>query len=93
MLCDQPLIESEHYQNLLFNFEPGQEQIIATNYKKEELGVPAVFDTKYFDDLEKLQGDFGAKKIIRKYSNYVKSVENITANFDIDTPEQYENFI
>ena len=91
MLCDQPLIDSEHYQNLLINFKPGQEQIIATKYKKEELGVPALFDRTYFDDLEKLQGDFGAKKIIKKYSNNVKLVENITANFDIDTPEQYKN--
>lgn len=91
MLADQPLIEYDHYLNLIIHFTPDNMAIIATKYNDGNLGVPALFDKSYFKDLTNLSSDFGAKQLISKYAKNVISNENEKSRFDIDTPEQYQN--
>lgn len=92
MLADQPLINLDHYLKLIKIFTKGKNQIIATKYSDEKLGVPAVFDQIYFNDLSILNSDFGAKGLFKKYAEFVNSIRNENASFDIDTPVQYEQF-
>ncbi len=88
-LIDQPLVSLEHIQKLLLNFNSGNQQIIASQAKNGWLGVPALYDACYFDELQKLSGEQGAKTIIKKYSLKVIPVDAGEALEDMDTPESY----
>ena len=90
ILADQPLIERDHYSSLIEGFTPYCNQIIATEYSDGKLGVPALFDKSYFKELRDLNSDFGAKHLIHKYSDNVKSIKNDHAIIDIDTNDQYD---
>ena len=89
MLSDQPLIELDHYLTLIDVFTSGSRQIIATKYNDGKLGVPALFDSFYFNDLSELNSETGAKKLLSKYSDNVISIKNDQSAFDIDTHKQY----
>lgn len=91
LLADQPLIEYDHYLKLINSFFPGKKSIVATKYKDNNLGVPALFDKFYFNELRNLNSDFGAKQVISKYAKIVISNENEKSRFDIDTPQQYQD--
>ncbi len=91
MLSDQPLIKYDHYLKLIKYFSSENKTILATKYNDNRKGVPALFDKFYFKDLIDLNLDFGAKQLISKYAENVKSIENEQSRFDIDTPEQYQN--
>tara|TARA_B100000809_G_C15043536_1_gene496452 strand:+ start:75 stop:668 length:594 start_codon:yes stop_codon:yes gene_type:complete len=88
VLADQQFVK-KNYLNLLINkFTPNKKQIIATNYD-DNIGVPAIFDKHYFEELSLLKEKKGAKKMIH---HYAKNVINIIPDFDhqdIDTPEEY----
>jgi len=90
MLADQPLIEQNHYSSLIKGFTPECHQILATEYSDGKLGVPALFDKTYFNELSNLNSDFGAKNLIHRYSGNVQSIKNDYANIDIDTYDQYD---
>ena len=67
MLCDQPFIPISHFQALKENIQ--NENIIASLYEKNKSAkVPAIFPKKYYDELLKLDADFGAKEILQKES-------------------------
>lgn len=57
------------------------------------LTVPAIFPEAMFSELLALQGDTGAKPIIKKYAKLgkVTAVSIPNARFDIDTPQDWEN--
>ena len=88
ILVDQPLIDVS-YINKLFNniLEYG---IIASKYKNR-VGVPAIFNSKYFNELKELKGDIGARKLIMKYIDEVKTIDAFDKFHDIDSMESYEN--
>ena len=91
-LCDQPFIKSEHFNQLVEKFLEIKKQIIASFYNGTS-GVPALFAQEMFDDLLKLEGEKGAKEIIRKNPDLVEKLFLTEAEFDIDTKEDYENLI
>ena len=67
MLCDQPFIPISHFQALKKNIQ--NKNIIASLYEKNKNSkVPAIFPKKYYDELLKLDVDFGAKEILKKES-------------------------
>lgn len=67
ILCDQPFIPISHFQALKENIQ--NENIIASLYEKNKSAkVPAIFPKKYYDELLKLDADFGAKEILQKES-------------------------
>ena len=91
MLCDQPLISSETILHLIETQAKTQKKIVASEYKND-LGVPAGFSHEVFEELLNLQGDTGAKFLIKKYfpSDSAK-ISAPEAEFDIDTLEDYQN--
>ncbi|MEX2326091.1 MAG: nucleotidyltransferase family protein, partial [Pseudomonadales bacterium] len=52
-------------------------------------GHPVLFDRAYFDELELLEGDVGAKSVIDAHPDKVITVEVDDENIfrDIDTPD------
>jgi molybdenum cofactor cytidylyltransferase len=94
VLADQPLIDSDYLNTLINTFEVGKKQIIASDYgpdtSGEKLGVPALFDICYFEELSKLDNDRGAKKTIMEHIENVITVNASQLISDIDTMEDYE---
>ncbi|HEX8289490.1 MAG TPA: nucleotidyltransferase family protein [Pyrinomonadaceae bacterium] len=91
-LCDQPLISTETLQNLVEVFARARPLIAAAKYA-ETIGVPALFASEIFDELMSLPNDAGAKRIINKYKKHKEKIVLVsaqTAEFDVDTFEDYE---
>ena len=86
MLCDQLHVTPGHLQALIGAYRQKEAPIIGTTYGGQT-GVPALFDQKYFSDLEKLSGDTGAKMILFQQAHSLHSIKFEQALIDIDTPE------
>jgi molybdenum cofactor cytidylyltransferase len=90
MVCDQPFADPELLKKLLkTQYETGK-PIVASRYN-EHIGVPAFFHKSYFEQLLQLNGDSGARKIIKENSTDVATIEFTKGMIDIDTKEDYEN--
>ncbi|SHJ00459.1 molybdenum cofactor cytidylyltransferase [Arenibacter nanhaiticus] len=92
MLADQPLIDECYLDELIEAFKKNKSHIVATKYTKRQ-GVPAIFGLEYFEDLGRLNGDFGAKEIIKKHQGKVVSVSAKGKEIDVDTLAAYDNLI
>ena len=88
-LGDMPYITSSNYNVLIAAFEEGKIIVPTTNGK---IGNPLLFASDYFTDFDILEGDKGARKLLKDYPNKIIEVDlNTEAIFqDIDTPEEYE---
>jgi len=90
ILADQPLIDTSYLKGMIISYEAGKNQSIATQYHNGKLGVPALFDKYYFEELSAIDGDKGAKSILEKYSDQVITTQFETNIFDVDTKEDYK---
>jgi len=88
-LSDQPLVTSAHYKLMHATFQSGREQIIVSVSESGWEGVPVLFDYCYFQYLKKLNGEFGAKQILKKLDRHMIKIEAGSLLVDMDTPEAY----
>ena len=90
MIClgDMPYITTKNYDDLMDAFEVGK--IIVPTCDGNQ-GNPLIFAREFFDDFEHLEGDKGAKSLLKKHPDAVKEVDLKTEAIfrDIDTPEEY----
>lgn len=89
MLCDQPLINAEHIQNLLSGWQHTPTHIVVSEYH-QSVGVPVVFPAEFFTDLLALKGDRGAKPLILNFKDRLLKIPLPEAEVDIDKPEDFE---
>lgn len=90
-LCDLPLIEFHHYQNLLDESRITQ-NIVATQYE-QLIAVPVIFKQSYFELLSKLDADMGARQIILQNKDDLHTVSAELSYIDVDTIEDYEKLL
>lgn len=88
MLCDQPFADTSII-NQLVQASANKKNLVASSYSGT-IGVPALFDKCYFDELSALKGNEGAKKLLLKYANEVQTVPFPLGMIDIDTIGDYE---
>lgn len=81
-LCDQPHVTFESLALLLAEFQSISIPIIAAKYN-ETIGVPAVFSRELFGQLLHLEGDKGARSLIRSRTD-LDTIEIDAAAIDID---------
>lgn len=87
-LADQPLLDYKYYNNLIDKILISKNKIVASSYSNE-LGVPAIFDRDYFDNLLDLEGNQGARSLLRGGSVKVAPVNAGELALDLDTRETY----
>jgi molybdenum cofactor cytidylyltransferase len=87
-LADQPFVSAALFQHLCQHYQQTRAPIVAAQYATL-LGVPALFDCSLFPALTGLQGDQGARWLIRAGGAAVCSVPFERGAIDIDTPEDY----
>jgi molybdenum cofactor cytidylyltransferase len=78
MTCDQPAVTPAHLHSLM---EQCRGEPIASSYAGR-VGVPACFPVSYFSELMRLEGDAGARYLLKGAT----SVELPGGELDIDTP-------
>ncbi|ADG93193.1 MobA-like molybdenum cofactor biosynthesis protein [Arcobacter nitrofigilis DSM 7299] len=91
MLCDQPLIPIEHYENLIKLSNENKDKIICSQYKNQH-AVPTIFPKKYFEELKKLKGNKGAKQLFLKYEP-ISIVLADNYSIDVDTKEDWQELL
>lgn len=84
MLVDQPFVDSKLLDRLILEKEKLGKGIVACSYS-ETLGVPAIFDQSYFEEMLRLKGSEGAKKVILKNSDDVFPIDFTLGAVDLDT--------
>ena len=90
-VCDQPLLTTDHFNQLVLNYHQKQKPIVASLYSGSP-GVPALFVKSLFPDLLKISDDQGAKKVINAYSDSITLIDFPGGEIDLDTPEEYKAF-
>jgi molybdenum cofactor cytidylyltransferase len=82
-LCDLPLISAEELRPFLNNFRRSGNDVIAAEYNNVA-GVPALFSAKFFPSLASLDGEKGAREIIRNSRGALRIPLPVAA-IDVDT--------
>jgi len=87
MLCDQPFVSTGLLNELA---AAGAENDLVACVYNNTAGVPVLFTTKYFGELQLLTGDEGAKQLLLKYGEDVLTIPFRMGGVDIDTMNDYE---
>ena len=90
MVCDQPFVDAKLLNNLITKHKDTRQSIVASSYANT-LGTPALFHQSLFSELLVLEGESGAKSLIKKYSLQTGFVSFDQGSIDIDTRENYRN--
>lgn len=90
MVCDQPFVNSGLLNMLIAKQAETGKSIIASSYN-EILGTPVLFSRALFIELQKLEGQQGAKKLFSKYKNLLTTISFPSGGTDIDTIEDYQS--
>ena len=92
LLSDQPGVDSLYLEKMISTFEDRPGTIIVSDYSGF-YGVPAIFPTAYFDQLQELNEDNGAKELLNSGKLPIIAVKSPEKLGDIDTPADYEQFL
>ena len=83
-LADMPLVPVGHYKSLVAAAQEDDERTIIASSDGTTRTPPAVFGEAYFDTLENLTGDVGARALLDESVTIACESECL---IDIDTPE------
>ncbi len=96
VLADQPGIEPRVYNLLIREFRnrfPGK-TIFLPAYRGRR-GHPALFSVKHRKEAFRIEGDRGFREVLERVPQevFLVELESESIVHDLDTPEQYQNFI
>lgn len=89
-MVDQPYVDGVQLQKLVGAYDPSRPMIIASAYSST-FGVPVLFDSTYFAEMQQLKGDEGGKKIFANYLKNIVEIPFIDGAVDIDEKKDLEN--
>lgn len=81
LACDQPFVSADILRSLITRDAP----IVASSYANT-IGIPALFDARYFDALASLPDETGAKSILEQRRSDLAIIEFPEGAIDIDRP-------
>jgi molybdenum cofactor cytidylyltransferase len=88
MLCDQPLVTAEVVAGLVAAHRATGSPVVASQYGGG-FGVPALFGRALFDELARLEGRGGAKRVIERHAREAHFVPFPGGEVDVDTAEDF----
>ncbi len=94
ILGDQPLIPASIYRRVLKAYQLSDKDIVVPCLSDGRRGNPTIFGPNMRRDIKALQGDIGARPLIKRYESKVDFVpiEDFSICIDIDSREQYEKY-
>lgn len=90
MVCDQPYVNANLLRKLKKAWLETGKGLAACTYAGT-VGTPALIARDYFPEIEALQGQEGAKKLLLAYKTFLALVPFPMGKVDIDTPEDLKN--
>lgn len=89
LLADMPGVTADHVKRLVAAFDPGAHAAICVPVYKGRRGNPVLFAQRFFPAMMSLQGDVGARRIVKENAAAVREVEMPDAGVlaDVDTPD------
>jgi molybdenum cofactor cytidylyltransferase len=89
LLGDMPRVTSAHIDRLIAAFNPGEGRTICVPTWRAKRGNPVLWSARYFPEMGALEGDAGARSLIRTHAEQVCEVEmpDDGVLLDVDTPD------
>jgi molybdenum cofactor cytidylyltransferase len=87
-LGDMPHLKAAHIEALVHAFDPDHGHAICVPTFERRRGNPVLFAARFFDEMDALRGDVGARAVIEAHASDVASVamEDDGVLLDVDTP-------
>jgi molybdenum cofactor cytidylyltransferase len=92
MVCDQPLINSDHLIKLVSEYKSSESVIVASFYQGMA-GVPVLFHRTLFSELLSMPDEAGAKKILQQHRELIQMVPFPGGEIDIDTEDDLKKYL
>jgi molybdenum cofactor cytidylyltransferase len=91
-LADMPDLTPDHFNQVIVAHAPNENRfIICPTDPNGKRGHPVLFDAKFLENLSNLQGDIGAKAIVKAVPEWVFEVPmDAAVTLDLDTPQAWE---
>ena len=91
ILGDQPFIDSKTINHLLACFW-ASEKNICVPFSQKKRGNPVIFNALFYDKINSIRGDMGARGIIENHPEHILRVPVVRPSFfhDIDTRKDFE---
>jgi len=86
LLCDQPAVSPSLLEEMIETQRTSGKSIVACRYG-DVVGAPVLFLRARFPELLALEGDVGARDIVRRAGSDAAIVDFPDGVFDLDTPE------
>lgn len=93
VLSDQPFVTAALFVSILGLRSRSPNAIIASRYGNGTIGTPVLFPERLFDELLRLTGQEGARKIVRSQPDRVETVDFPLGEIDIDTMDDLTNLL
>ena len=90
LAVDQPLVTSTYLNELIAYYQKNQAGIVQSVSTEGWKGIPVIFNERYFDALEGLVGDVGAKPVVKNHMADCLAFTPSELLTDIDTYAQYQ---
>jgi molybdenum cofactor cytidylyltransferase len=91
-LCDQPHVTSETIAALINEHQATGRPVVASGYGGG-FGVPALFGRALFTELIQLEGQAGAKQVIKRHARGARFVSFPGGETDVDTPDDFARLL
>ena len=91
LVCDQPYLSVSLLDRMVEIYHKKKPPVVACKYG-DQVGVPALFDRKLFEELLTLTGDKGAKPVLMNHLDEAHLIMFEAGSVDLDTQEDYEAF-
>ena len=88
-LCDQVLVTGDHLRQLLDQWLADPSEITASGYAGT-IGTPAIIPAEFYPQVLVLEGNAGAKSILKSNPERVRTIAIPEAEFDLDVPADLE---
>jgi molybdenum cofactor cytidylyltransferase len=86
ILCDQWRLDTVDLNRLVKAWAPNPLAAVSASYEGIQ-GVPAILPRAMFERLARLEGDSGARRILRRWKGQVVEIPLENASPDLDRPE------
>jgi molybdenum cofactor cytidylyltransferase len=94
-LGDMPGVMADHVNKLIAGFDPDGGKAIGVPVHNGKRGNPVLWARRFFEDMQTVAGDVGARHLIGANETLVYEIEfgDTAVLTDLDTPEQWSDYL
>ena len=92
LVCDQPYVNPELLEYLVRRLNDSDKKAVVCRYG-ESWGFPALIGSSFFSEITHLTGEEDVTEVLKNYEKELDFVDFDKGNVDINTPEEYLNYI